>query len=276
MRTALPAAPQRGDGRADFSDDADAFAEAMVLDAAQANTQITEANALALRAEAAAASAVLAPGTNATSSTSLTVGTGSRTLGIQTGKGFVKGLPVAIVRTSAPTTWMAGAVDTHDAGAGALTVIVAETSGAGTFTDWTVVPTVPRISRPAATKEQVWAATTEDAVVTPKSLAEAAKPVAKAFAATLTLDGDTFLNADIGTVTSNFSLAAPQNMKAGTSGRIRFTIGGSGGYTWSVALAWNFEGGTTPPLPTAVGKRADLWYFVDLDGKLSSSLRRDV
>lgn len=101
----------------------------------QANNALSSANAAA----ASAASAVNSPGTNATSTSSVLIGTGSKSLTVQTGKLFVVGQPVMIARTSAPgTTWMAGNVTSYDSGTGALVVNVVWTAGSGTFTDWTV------------------------------------------------------------------------------------------------------------------------------------------
>lgn len=106
-------------------------------------TQV-EADAIAAAASEAAAAvsastAINAPGTNATSTSSVLIGTGNKSLTVQTGKLFVVGQPVMIARTSAPgTTWMAGNVTSYNSGTGALVVNVVWTAGSGTFTDWTV------------------------------------------------------------------------------------------------------------------------------------------
>lgn len=100
-------------------------------------------------AAASAASAVNSPGTNATSTSSVLIGTGSKSLTVQTGKLFVVGQPVMIARTSAPgTTWMAGNVTAYTSGTGALVVDVVWTRGSGTFTDWTISLAAP--ANPAA------------------------------------------------------------------------------------------------------------------------------
>lgn len=78
-------------------------------------------------------------GSNATSTSSLTIGTGAKSLTIQTGKSIVVGMTLVIARTSAPTTTrMSGVVTSYDSGTGALGVTVDSVTGSGTHTDWTV------------------------------------------------------------------------------------------------------------------------------------------
>lgn len=101
------------------------------------------AQAAAAAAAASAASAVNAPGTSATSSTLVAMGTGSRTLLIQTGKAFVVGQFVTVARTSTPLNVMAGQITAHNPMTGSLTVNVTTVIGAGTFSDWTVAISGP-------------------------------------------------------------------------------------------------------------------------------------
>jgi len=103
--------------------------------AAQVALATTQAN----NAEASAASALNAPGTNATSTTSTLVGTGSKTITIQTGKAYSVGQSVVIARTSDPAgTRMGGVITAHNSGTGSITVLVSVAVGSGTFTDWTL------------------------------------------------------------------------------------------------------------------------------------------
>jgi hypothetical protein len=163
---ALPAEPSTSDP-ANFATEADAFLAALPTFRTQTNAAATnvynnaveaEADAVAADASAdaaaasaaaadisadasaaSAASALGAPGTNATSTTSLTIGTGAQSLTIQTGKLYSVGQTVVIARTSAPaTTQMTGVVTAHDSGTGALDVTVGSVVGSGTHTDWTV------------------------------------------------------------------------------------------------------------------------------------------
>ena len=164
--TALPTAPSRADP-ANFRTRADAFMAALPTFATETNTVAGEVNTNATTAttqagiattqagnaatsasnallseNAAAASALTAlnaPGTSATSTTSLTIGTGAKSLTIQTGKSIVVGMALVIARTSAPaTTRMSGVVTSYDSGTGALGVTVDSVTGSGTHTDWTV------------------------------------------------------------------------------------------------------------------------------------------
>jgi hypothetical protein len=85
-----------------------------------------------------AQTAINAPGTSATSTTSLTIGTGSKSLTVQTAKSFVVGMSVKIAYTNSPTNWMHGDITAYDTSTGALTVNVTTINGSGTQTAWTV------------------------------------------------------------------------------------------------------------------------------------------
>ncbi len=89
-------------------------------------------------ASAAAASAVTGASTSATSTTSLALGTGAKSLTIQTGKNIVIGMTVKIAVTDDGTTWMAGDVTAYNSGTGALDVNVTHVQGSGTYAAWTV------------------------------------------------------------------------------------------------------------------------------------------
>lgn len=117
--------------------------DAAAASATAAAGSATNASNSAAAAAASAASAVSAPGTNATSTTSLAVGTGSKSLTIQTGKAFVVGMSVKIASTASPGNWMAGDITAYNSGTGALTVNSVLTSGSGTVADWTVSLTAP-------------------------------------------------------------------------------------------------------------------------------------
>jgi hypothetical protein len=74
--------------------------------------------------------------TKGTSTTSLAVSAGSKSITTQSGKQFTAGNFVTISRTSAPTTLMHGVVTAYSGTA--LTVEVSTISGSGTYTDWTI------------------------------------------------------------------------------------------------------------------------------------------
>lgn len=77
----------------------------------------------------------------ATSTTSMTPGSGAQSCTVQTGKAFVKGMWILVARTAAPTTeWMIGQVTSYTTGTGALdfTVPAAQYQGSSARTDWTI------------------------------------------------------------------------------------------------------------------------------------------
>lgn len=258
--------PQRSDP-ANFPARADLMMSEWPARIDAANTQADEVNDLADAAAASALTAINAPGTSATSTTSLTIGTGARNIGIQTGKALVTGMFVLVARTSAPGNWMHGVVESYDAGSGALVVNVSKFRGSGTYTDWTI-----SLSRPidfiAAGASDIFDGTSDDLAVTPKALLDAAKSQSVAFASTVTLDlaaGQRFHFATA--VNSNFTLGNPSGMVDGRMVILRGVIGGSGNYAMSLGTKWKFPGGA-PQLPTTVGSVFRVVGEVTPDGTL--------
>lgn len=125
--TALPTPPAITDDSVTFNSRAFAHVEAL-------STFTSELNAYA----AALPAAITGTDFSATSTTSLTVGTGSKSLTIQTGKQFQIGQPVRIADTGTPTNYMDGQVTAYNSGTGAMTVNVTATGGSGTIAAWTV------------------------------------------------------------------------------------------------------------------------------------------
>lgn len=76
----------------------------------------------------------------ATSTTSLTVGTGSQSLTVETGRGYIAGMEVVIASTASPSNRMTGTVTSYNSGTGALVVNVTSVGGSGTFTAWSIGP----------------------------------------------------------------------------------------------------------------------------------------
>jgi len=140
--TDLPTPPSRTDA-ANFNVRAESFLGALPTFVTQANALATETNGYAASAAASAATAINAPGTNATSTTSLAIGTGSKSLTVQTGKAFVVGQWVTISSTASPANWMHGQITAYTSGTGALVVNVGMTGGSGTIAAWTVALAAP-------------------------------------------------------------------------------------------------------------------------------------
>lgn len=126
--TALPTPPSRGQDPATFVSAADALFDALP-------GMVTEFNAFGPAVVSAAADYL-----RATSTTSVAIGTGSKSFTIETGKAFVVGQFVLVANTADPTKYMAGQVTAHNATTGALTINVPTgyTGGTGTLAAWTI------------------------------------------------------------------------------------------------------------------------------------------
>jgi hypothetical protein len=112
-------------------------------DATAADAHRVAAAASAATASAAALTAINAPGTQGTSTTSLAVGTGAKTLTTQTGKAWVLGQWVIVANSAAAANWMLGYITAYNSGTGAMTVEVTSTGGSGTFTTWNIALSAP-------------------------------------------------------------------------------------------------------------------------------------
>ena len=143
--TPLPPVPLRSDTPANFVTKADAFLGAL-------NVFATETNAVGL--------ALTLGATNATSTTSLTVGAGSKSLTVETAKSYVPGMSVKIASTASPSNWMLGDVTSYTTGTGALVVNVTDASGSGTFTAWTTSQSSPGAITTSAQQAQLYTAFT--------------------------------------------------------------------------------------------------------------------
>lgn len=155
------------------------------------------AGGYAAAAAASALTAVNAPGTSATSTSSLAIGTGSKTLTIQTGKSLVVGQQVVIASTASPANWMAGTITAYNSGTGSLTVDVVLIRGSGTVASWTVGLCGPALDMLLKTGGTMSGAINEAPTV---SLASAATvDIGAAAANSITITGTTTITA-LGTI----------------------------------------------------------------------------
>lgn len=76
--------------------------------------------------------------TSSVSGTTLTIGTGSKTLTVDANKSYQIGMTVKIAETLDGTKWMAGDVTAYNSTTGSLTVVVTKVSGSGTANAWTI------------------------------------------------------------------------------------------------------------------------------------------
>lgn len=85
---------------------------------------------------------------NATSTTSLTIGTGAKSLTVETGRGFAVGQALLIASTASPANYMSGQVTSYDSGTGALVVNATASNGSGTPAAWAVSITAMQAALP--------------------------------------------------------------------------------------------------------------------------------
>lgn len=117
-------------------------AQSANLQAGAAAASASAAATSATAAQTAAQSAINAPGTAATSSSSLAIGLGYASLAIQPGKAFTA-TQFVLVSAATPGNWMLGQIASYDPISGALVVGVVASYGAGTYAAWTVTPSAP-------------------------------------------------------------------------------------------------------------------------------------
>lgn len=112
---------------------------------------------------AVVATATSAPGTAATSVTSVAIGTGAKSFTIETGKSISPGAWMLIADDAAPTAnWMFGNVTSYDTATGALVMNITLIGGSGTKIAWTLSLSGPvggyKLTRSARTANTILAA----------------------------------------------------------------------------------------------------------------------
>lgn len=250
---------------------------------------VAQANAAAV----SAASASGAPGTSATTSTSILVGTGSKSFTLnQTGKLFSLGQRVAAASAANALNQISGPITAFNSGTGAMTISADASTGSGTFTDGVVslssaggIPSTRSISAAGlatgggdfsanrtitvteALASDIRVGTDKTKVVTIGDVSDALQVVALQFGANITTVGDAnldmskFIHASV-TVTGNFTLPNPISHNVGDSGRIKITQDATGSRLLSAwGSSYKAEGGK-PVLSTAAGAIDYLYYDV--------------
>ena len=111
-----------------------------MTEAAAVGASVTAAAGSASAAAASATAAQnYAASLSGTSTTSTSIGTGSKSLTTQTGKQFLAGQWVMVVRVADVNAWMFGQIVSYNSGSGALVVNVTAVNGAGAFSDWVIM-----------------------------------------------------------------------------------------------------------------------------------------
>jgi len=136
--SALPTPPSRNDAST-FSSRADSFLGALPTFATEANALAVETNGYFTNAQAAAAQAIAAIGyANAAdiSTSSVSIGTGSKSFTVSAGKSWVANMPVTITYNS--SNYMLGRITSYSSTT--LVVNVEAAVGSGTVASWSIYP----------------------------------------------------------------------------------------------------------------------------------------
>ena len=112
-----------------------------IASANSASDSLDSANdsaASAIASANSAESALNSPGTSATSTTINTIGLGTKTFTIQTGKAFSVGQRLVVANTILPLNNISGVITSHDSGVGSITIESDYANGSGTYITWTL------------------------------------------------------------------------------------------------------------------------------------------
>lgn len=252
-------------------------------------------------AAAAAASALGGTGSIATSTTSLTITSGADiALDVGTGKTFAAGQKVGVARTSAPTTSaMYGTVKTYSGSTLTVTIATGDFIGSGTFSDWTVSPTLygppsartisagglatgggdlsanRTITVTAATVADIWAGTATDKVIHPKVQSDANAFQVLTYGATTNWDTNAKGYNSIVTLTGDTIMGAPTNLKDGwpyTQMVKQDATGGRVVTSWNAIFDWGALG---PPVLSTGANKVDIWsgIYSSITGKIHVNFR---
>lgn len=157
-------------------------------------------------------------GLSGTSTSSVAIGTGSKSFTTQTGRAWKVGGWVTIADVANPTTKvMNGQVTAYDPGTGALTVDVTAIVGSGTVSDWAITSAGrpgSNASIPKASGADINAGTDDDKYVTSKALLDADAIASVAASGSFTLDMTANRNFEV-TLSANSTMAVPTGVAGG-------------------------------------------------------------
>jgi predicted transcriptional regulator len=260
--------PENFDTRADeflgalpnWEDDLDALGENVYANAVEAHEDAVDAAASAL---AAAASETVSVGNTdymATSTSSLTMAAGTKTVALaQAGKAFVATDQVVLVYRPDPEVRLIGTVDSVVGQTLTVTVSAEGVVGSGgPYANWLVVLQAFYVD--GATAAELLAAASAYVAITPKALKDAQAAYALTDAATVTPDGLLGRNFTW-TIGGNRTLGAIQNTYPNARGTITITQDATGSRVLAVNSAWKRQGGLGV-LSIAAGAVDELLYEV--------------
>jgi hypothetical protein len=227
------------------------------VDQAAQDTYDNAMEVFAAATEIAAAALVAsdAAGFVATSTSSLVVGAGTKTIHFNTAKPSlaVATYQVAIVLASDNSIKMIGNVATvTDSDDITVTVVSSGVSGSGTYSGpWLII--AGAFLGSGATAAEIRAGVTDQVSLSPGPMYSALAEVTVTSAAgSIALDMSTFINA-YHDLTENTVLANPTNAKPGQSGRIRVRQHASSAKTCATGTNWYRQGGDLPVDTTLSG-----------------------
>lgn len=255
-----------------FDTRADALLAAMpdMVDEMNAVADTTYDNAVEAAASASevagqAAVAADAAGMVGRSTTTLTVGAGTKAITLTSAKAslMTAGRQVVISLLSDPSIRMIGVIAASPAPTtttASVTVTSGGVFGSGSYSDWQVMDA--NFFAPAATASEVWAGTTDAAPMTPKGLMDSLAPQTVAYASTLALDMNAGWYQRCDAVSASFTLGVFTNAKAGQPFVLDLT-NSAGSIVLAVNAVWDRADGLLGVLNAANGARNKIVGIID-------------
>jgi hypothetical protein len=227
-----------------------------------------EAAASATEVAAQAAVAADAAGLVGRSTTTLTVGAGSKAITLTSAKAslLTAGRQVVIALLSDPSVRMWGTIAASPAPT-STTATVTVTSGgvfgSGSYSNWQIIDAA--FFSPAATASEIWAGTTDAAPMTPKGLRDSAARVAITYASTIAPDLSQGWNRTL-SASASFTLGIPTNCAEGDVVVIDI-VNTASSIVLAVNAAWDRSDGLLGVLNPANGAKNKIICWIDeVDG----------